>query len=410
LHFVILGNGGAGTSALQTIRSADENSKITIISREKFPAYSPCSLPELLSGETDKQKIMRFDKDFYRKHTATFLQNTEALAINPRNKEIKLAGGKTIKYDRLLIAAGASPIVPRNIGGLELKGVHVMGTLDSTLGIIKNLESGAKKAVVGGGGFMGIETAVMLRKRGVEVTIVELLPDILARMLDPDVSVSILKILESKGIRVVLNDAVKVINGKEEVTGVTLSKKKLKCDMVVMAIGVAPNTHLVKGSGIKANHGIVTDASMRTNIKGVYAAGDIAEVREQVGGKQGSFAIWPNAIEQGRVAGLNMAGVETEYAGAEVVNILDVFDTPIVAMGATSRELGKCKVVSRSTPRSYKKLLLKNNRIMGLQFVNSITNTGPIYALMKRGEDVSGVVDRLLDDNFVMAPQTEPRP
>ena len=284
-----------------------------------------------------------------------------------------------------------------------------MGTLDSTLGIIKHLDSSAGKAVVVGGGFMGIETATMLRKRGIDVTIVELLPDILARMLDPDVSKKVLNILKDNGIRVVLNDAVKTINGKDKVTGVTLGKKKLKCDTVIMAIGVAPNTHLVKGSGIRADQGILVDSSMRTNLKDIYAAGDIAEVREQVGGTQGSFAIWPNAIEQGRIAGLNMAGIPTTYAGAEVVNILDVFGTPVVAIGSTSKDIGKCRVVSRSTPRWHKKLLVKDKRIMGLQFVNSVKNTGPIYALMKRGEDVSDILDRLLADNFVLAPQSEPR-
>jgi NAD(P)H-nitrite reductase large subunit len=167
---------------------------------------------------------------------------------------------------------------------------------------------------------------------------------------------------------------------------------------------------LVTGSGIWTKNGILVKSSMRTNLKDIYAAGDIAEVREQVGGKQGSFAIWPNAVEQGRVAGLNMAGIETEYAGAEVVNTLNVFDTPIVAMGSTSKDIGKCKVISRSTPRWHKKLLLKNDRIMGLQFVNSLMNTGPFYALMKRGEDVSAIKDRILDDNFALAPQTEPRP
>jgi len=407
LHYVILGNGGAGTSALQAIRGVDEESEITIISREKYPAYSPCSLPELLSGETDKKKIMRFNRDFYRKHNATFIKNAEALAIKPRNKEIKLADGKAIKYDRLLVAAGASPIVPKNISGLDLKGVHVMGTLDSTLAIIKQLDEGAERAVVVGGGFMGIETAVMLRKRGVDVTIVELLPDILARMLDPDVSKKVLGILGDNGIRVVLNDAVQSIRGNGKVESAALGKKKLKCDMVVMAIGVAPNIHLVKSSGIKAKGGIIVNPAMRTGLKDIYAAGDIAEVREQVGGKEGTFAIWPNAIEQGRVAGLNMAGVETEYAGAEVVNILNVFDTPVVAIGSTSKEIGKCKAVSRSTPRWHKKLLIKDKRIMGLQFVNSLVNSGPIYALMKRGEDVSDIQDRLLDDNFALAPQTE---
>jgi NAD(P)H-nitrite reductase large subunit len=405
---VIIGNGGAGVSALQTIRGVDKTSDITIISQEKFPAYSPCSLPNLLSGEVEEQKVFRFSNDFYQRLNVKFIKNTEALQIYPGKREIKLTGMPDIKFDKLLIAAGASPIVPEQIGGLDLKGVHVMGTLDSTLKIISHIEQGVDRAVVVGGGFMGIETAVMMRKRGMEVSVIELLPQILSRMLDPDVSEKVVRILEDNGINLVLNDAVKDIGGKKTVESVSLRKKTLECDMVVMAIGVAPNVNLVQGSGIKVDRAIIVDSTMKTNKKGIYAAGDIVEVQEQIAGQRGSFAIWPNAVEQGRIAGLNMAGVPTTYAGAEVVNVLDVFDTPVVTMGGTSKDMGKSKALTRSTPDSFKKLLLKGNKILGLQFVGTIKNTGPLYGLMKNGTDVSDLEDRLLDDNLVIMPEVAP--
>lgn len=408
MQYVIIGNGGAGVSALQAIRESDKTSDVTIISREQYPAYSPCSLPNLLSGEIDKPTVFRFDKDFYRRLNARFMKNTEALQIVPRDKKVKLANGKSIMFDKLLVAAGAKPITPKDIKGLELDGVHVMGTLDSTLGIMAHTDQGVDHAVVVGGGFMGVETAVMLRKRGIKVSIVEMLPHILSRMLDPDVSQKVAEILKEHGINLVLNDAVKSVNGKKKVTGVSLAKHSLHCDMVVIAIGVKPNVDIVKGSGISVNQGIVVDSKMQTNVRDIYAAGDIAEVREQIEGRQGSFAIWPNAIEQGRIAGLNMAGVETTYPGAEVVNVLDVFDVPVVAMGFTSNDIGRCKVISRVTPHTYKKILLKNKRIMGLQFVGSIRNTGTFYSLIKKGTDVGDIKGRMLDDNFIIAPYTVP--
>ena len=404
LHYVIIGNGGAGVSALQTIREVDKKSDITIISREQYPAYSPCSLPNLLAGEIDKPTIFRFDKGFYNRLNAKFMKNTEALKILPRSKEVKLADGKSIKFDKLLIAAGAKPIIPKGMKGLELDGVHVMGTLDSTIGIIDHIDRGVNNAVVVGGGFMGVETATMLRKRGIKVSIVEMLPNILSRMLDPDISKKVEEILKSHDIKLVLNDVVKSVNGSKTVTGVSLDKNKLRCDMVVIAIGVTPNINIIKDSGIIANRGIIVDSTMQTNVKDMYGAGDITEVCEQIEGKQGSFAIWPNAIEQGRIAGLNMAGSTRRYDGAEVVNVLDVFDTPVVAMGRTSQDIGKCKVMSRFTPHASKKILLKSNRILGLQFVGTIRNAGTFYALMKKSSDVSGIEERLLDDNFVIAP------
>ncbi|GAG87487.1 unnamed protein product, partial [marine sediment metagenome] len=167
---------------------------------------------------------------------------------------------------------------------------------------------------------------------------------------------------------------------------------------------VSSNIDIVQGSEIKVNQGIMVNSKMQTNKKYIYAAGDIAEVWEQIEGKTGSFAIWPNAIEQGRIAGLNMAGKQTEYDGAEVVNVLDIFDIPVVAMGQISKDISKCKAISRSTPNYYKKLLVKNHKIVGLQFIGSIRNTGSFYSLMKKGSDVSGIEERLLDDIFVIAP------
>lgn len=405
MRYVIIGNGGAGVSALQSIREVDKQSDVTIISREQYPAYSPCSLPNLLSGEVDKPTIFRFDKQFYHRLNATFMKNTEALQVIPENKEVKLANKKSITFDKLLIAVGAKPITPKGIKGLELNGVHVMGTLDSALGILAQINQGVRRAVVVGGGFMGVETATMLRKQEIDVSIVEMLPNVLSRMIDLDISEKVAEILKEHGVKLLLNDTVKSVNGDKTVTGVSLGKRTLHCDMVVVAIGVAPNIDILQGSGITVNHGVIVDSTMQTNVRNIYAAGDIAEVREQIEGKQGSFAIWPNAIEQGRIAGLNMAGKSTIYEGAEVVNVLDVFDTPVVAMGYTSMDIGRCKVISRFTSHTSKKILLKNKKIVGLQFVGTIRNAGTFYSLMKKGTDVSSIKERLLDDNFVIAPE-----
>jgi NAD(P)H-nitrite reductase large subunit len=317
---------------------------------------------------------------------------------------VKLKNGKSINFDKLLIAAGAKPITPKGPKGLELFGVHIMGTLDSTLGILNDIKKGVKHAVVVGGGFMGIETAVMLKKKGLNVSIVEMLPHILMRMLDVDISRKVEEILKEHDINLLLNDTLKRIYGDKKVTGVSLDKTKLSCDMVVLAIGVRPNIELINGSGIKTNQGIIVDSTMQTNKKNIFAAGDIAEVREQIEGSIGSFAIWPNAIEQGRIAGLNMVGKHVKYDGAEIVNVLDIFNIPVVAMGRTYKEIGKCNIISRFTPQYFKKILVKNNNIVGLQFIGTIRNVGTFYSLMKKRTDISSIKNRLLDDNFVIAP------
>lgn len=406
MHYVIIGNGGAGTSALQTIRELDKSCDITIISREQYPTYSPCSLPNLLAGEIHKTTIFRFDKHFYKNYNAKFLKNSEAIQVLPKIKKIKLLNGKTIKFDKLLIATGSKPIIPNDIKGLDLDGVYIMGNLDSALGIISHINKGVHNAVIVGGGFIGIETATMLKKRGINVRIIEMLPNILSRMLDPDISEKVSEILKQHGIKLLLDEKLKSINGDKKIKSVSLKTKTINCDMVVIAIGVTPNISILKETNIRVNRGIIVDSTMQTNIKNIYAAGDVTEVKEQIEGKQGSYAIWPNAIEQGRIAGLNIVGKTTKYDGAEVINVLDVFDIPIVAIGSTSAEIGKCKMIKRFTPSSYKKLLLKNNRIVGLQFVGSIRNVGVFYSLMKNASDISQIKERLLDENFVIAPKT----
>jgi NAD(P)H-nitrite reductase large subunit len=403
LHHVIIGNGAAGISALQAIRSVDKESKVTIISREGYTAYSPCSIPDLISGEMEKDMIFRFDEGFYDRHNARFLKGSGVTSINPKRKEVKTESGERVKYDRLLIAAGSAPIIPRNLKGLDLEGVHVMGGLDSALKIRAQVEQGAKKAAIVGGGFMGSETAITLRKMGVKPIIVEMLPRILSRMLDPDISEKVEKMLKDRGIDIVVGDSVTEIKGKKKVNGLSLKKKGIKCDMVVLAIGVVPNVGLTKGSGIKINHGILVNTTMKTNKKDIYAAGDIAEVREQIWGSQGSFATWPNAVEQGRIAGLNIAGAHADYAGADLVNVLNVFETPVVAMGKVLNDVGGARTLSKNTPSWHKKLILKDNRLLGLQFIGTMRNTGMLYSLMKSGSDVGSIENRLLDDNLAFA-------
>lgn len=409
MHHVIIGNGGAGISALQAIRKYDTESEVTIISRERFSAYSPCSLPNLLANELDDEKIMRFEPDFYTKQKTNFIKNTEIVEICPDTKEILLADDTNIKWDKLLIAVGASPIVPKGIDGLGLDGVHIMGTLDSTMAIREHCEKSVENAVVVGGGFIGIETAVMLRKRGISVMVVEMLPNILSRMLDPEVSEHVEAILEKKGMNLKTNSTFKGAYGPgTSVQQVKIGDDIVECDMLVIAIGVSPNAHITRNSGIETDGGILVDTSMRTNIQDIYAAGDIAVVKEQIEGRAGSYMTWPNAIEQGRIAGLNMTGQEAVYNGAELVNVLDIFDVPVITMGYTASMVEECEKITWSSGRMFKKILLKDDKIIGLQFVDTIRNSGTLYALMKEGAFVGNIKDRLMDDNLVISLDTMP--
>ncbi|MEE9116776.1 MAG: FAD-dependent oxidoreductase [Thermoplasmata archaeon] len=400
LHVVIIGTGGAGISAIRTIRSVDEKCKITAISQEDQMPYSPCSLPHLIGGDIEKKNIYRVEKDFFKKNKVRALLGTKVSKVTPKNKTVMADGGK-IRYDKLLITAGSVPLVPP-IPGIDAKGVFTLGNLADADEILKWVRKGAKKAIVLGAGFIGVECAMALRKLGLQVFVFEMLDWVLPKMLDEDASGEVQKVLEREGIEFHLGQQVSEIIGKGKVSGVLVGKKKTSCDMIVLGIGVRPNTEFLKGSGVKVNHGVVVDERMRTSVKDIYAAGDIVEADDRIRGTKRVNAIWPNAIEQGRIAGYNIAGTEKVYDGVESINILDVYGVPVLSMGMSSLELKDFEVEKSKTNRSFKKLLLKDGKIAGVQMVGAIRNSGYLLGLVKKGVEVDDIRGHLLEDRFVV--------
>ncbi len=397
---VIIGTGGAGISAIRTIRSVDEKCKITAISQEDQMPYSPCSLPHLIGGDIEKKNIYRVEKDFFKKNKVRALLGTKVSKVTPKNKTVMADGGK-IRYDKLLITAGSVPLVPP-IPGIDAKGVFTLGNLADADEILKWVRKGAKKAIVLGAGFIGVECAMALRKLGLQVFVFEMLDWVLPKMLDEDASGEVQKVLEREGIEFHLGQQVSEIIGKGKVSGVLVGKKKTSCDMIVLGIGVRPNTEFLKGSGVKVNHGVVVDERMRTSVKDIYAAGDIVEADDRIRGTKRVNAIWPNAIEQGRIAGYNIAGTEKVYDGVESINILDVYGVPVLSMGMSSLELKDFEVEKSKTNRSFKKLLLKDGKIAGVQMVGAIRNSGYLLGLVKKGVEVDDIRGHLLEDRFVV--------
>lgn len=397
---VIIGTGGAGISAIRTIRSVDEKCKITAVSQEDQMPYSPCSLPHLIGGDIEKKNIYRVEKDFFKKNKVRALLGTEVSKIVPKDRTVLADGGK-IRYDKLLIAAGSVPLRPP-IPGIDTTGVFPLGNMADADEIMKWVRKGAKKAIVLGAGFIGVECAIAFRKLGLQVSVFEMLDWLLPKMLDEDASAEVQKVLEKEGIEFHLGQQVLEITGKDKVNGVLAGKKKTSCDMVILGIGVRPNTEFLKGSGIKVNHGVVVDEHMRTSLKDIYAAGDIVEADDRIRGTKRVNAIWPNAIEQGRIAGYNIAGEEKVYDGVESINILDVYGVPVLSMGMSSFELKDFEVKISKTNRSFKKMLLKDGKIAGVQMVGAIRNSGYLLSLVKRGIEVDDIRDDLLEDRFVV--------
>jgi NAD(P)H-nitrite reductase large subunit len=396
---VIIGTGGAGISAIRTIRSVNEKCEITAISQENQMPYSPCSLPHLISGDIEKKNIYRVKKDFFKKNNVRALLGTKVSKVIPKERTI-LADGKKIKYDKLLVTAGSVPLKPP-ITGIDTKGVFTLGNMDDADKILSWVRKGAKEAVVLGAGFIGVECAIALRKLGLNVSVFEMLDWVLPKMLDEDASKEVEEVLKKEGIRFHLGQQVSEIIGNGKVNGVLAGNEKTSCDMVVLGIGVRPNVEFLKGSGIKVNHGVVVDEHLRTSMNDIYAAGDIVEADDRIRGTKRVNAIWPNAIEQGRIAGYNIAGEEKVYDGVESINILDVYGVPVLSMGMSSFELKDFEVEKAKTNRAFKKLLLKDGKIAGVQMVGAIRNSGYLLGLVKKGVEVDDIREHLLEDKFV---------
>jgi NAD(P)H-nitrite reductase large subunit len=399
MRHVIIGCGAAGVSAAESIRGNDSRSEVIILAKQAQPPYSLCSLPAVLAGEIDASKIVRFPRGYFDDLGVDLRLGQEVTKVLPSEGRVTVNGRK-MKYDKLLVATGSLPLVPP-IEGIEKRGVFTLTSLEDVRRIQRFMK-GKKHAVVIGAGFIGIEAATALRKRGLDVTVVEMLDSVLPRMLDPDVGLRLQGIMEDEGISFRLGSQVTRVLGGKKVEGVSVGDETLPCDMVVMGIGVRPNIAFLAGSGIRKNVGILVNDTMRTTRRDIYAAGDITESHDPLRGKRMMNAIWPNAIVQGCVAGENMAGARSTFGGSFMVNIIDVFSVSALSMGMASFEDPGLKEVRFETDRVIKKLLMKDGRLAGMQFVGSLKNAGHIMSLMQKGEDVSDRTDEILHDRFLL--------
>ncbi|MCL5959641.1 MAG: FAD-dependent oxidoreductase [Chloroflexi bacterium] len=409
--YLIIGNSAGGIGAAEAIRELDAHGSMALVSDEPFPAYSRPLISEYLAGETTVEKMLYRSEDFYSKNNIEAVLGCKATRINLESRYVELADGKKIEFEKLLIATGGKPFVPPTEGG-NRKGVFTFTTLTDAQQIERHI-SQVKRAVVIGGGLIGISVTEALVHREVAVTVVELKDRILNVLLDERGSSIAQAAVEGAGVQIKVNATVKRIVGRpdddESVGGVVLdSGEEIGCDMVIVAIGVVPRTELVAGTPIKVNRGILVDRSMETSEPGVYACGDVAEAYDFVLEANRVVPIWPNAYIGGRVAGRNMAGVSTEYAGGTAMNSLKYFGLAIVSAGVVaSGNVDGYEVVTpvhsngkSSHASPYRKIVLKDNRLVGMAFVDDIERSGLVLGLMREKADVSNIKHAIVGDEF----------
>lgn len=409
--YVILGASAAGIGAVEAIRKVDPAGEITVISDEVCPQYSRPMISDFVSGKADFPKMMCREDDFWKQHNANAILDKKAVALDLKKKTVTLEGGEKVSYEKLLLATGGKPFVPK-MEGQEKDGVFTFTTIRDAESLVTKINAiNAKSAVVIGAGLIGISVTDALTKRGVKVTLVELQEKILSLLLDAKASDIVEGVVKAAGVNIVTGQSVVKIVGKEgnegAVGGVVLTKgDTVPTDLVIVAIGVIPRTELVAGTDIKTNRGIIVDDTMQTNVPDVYASGDVAEAYDYILGQNRLLPLWPLAVEEGRVAGYNMAGVKTLYNGGTNMSSLKYFGMPIVSVGlANPKEDPTLEIMVKADPAAkiYRKVVLRNNVIVGLTLVNCIERAGIYLNLMKKKIDVKKFKQNLLDDEFGLA-------
>lgn len=398
MHIVIVGNGPAAIAAAEIIRERDQGCELTLISKEALPFYSPCALAEYVEQRVPREHLFLREQRFYARHHIEMVLGRAATAVDGVRKRVTIGTGaeaQHLEFDRLLIASGARAILPP-IPGLEgTPGVFTLKTLADADGIVAHLPR-ARRAVVIGSGFIGLEAAQALARRGLSVTVVEAMGHVLPQMLDAELASRVERRLTAHGVDVRLSSpAESITGGPGGVTAIRAGGVELSCELVVCAAGVRPDIGWLSGSGIATATGILVDEHMETSVPGIFAAGDVVETNDTSGHRR-IVANWPNAVNGGRIAGLNMAGVERRFRGLEAVNVLRVFDVPVAAFGAREGE----RTLLVETAEGVRKLTLSGDRIVGGQIVGDVDGAGVYLGLMNKGVDVRAVEAGLLSQHF----------
>lgn len=401
--YLILGNSAGGIGAAEAIRQVDKKGALTMVSDEPYPAYSRPLISKYLTGERAIEEILFRPVDFYDQNNIVFLPGKKVTHLELNHQSAQLEDGEPITWEKLLLAVGGKPVFPRMKGGSK-RGVFTFTSLDDAKAIDRFLDN-ARKAVVIGGGLIGISLTEALMKRGVDVVVVEMKERILNTILDRQASLMAEEVLKQAGVEIIAGQTVAKVNGREVVEEVILDNgAAIACDLVVVAIGVLPRLELALDAKLETNRGIVVDRHMATNHPGVYACGDVAEAYDFVYGVNILTPIWPNAYVGGRIAGLNMAGVTTEYPGSTAINSLSYFGIDITSAGMPTAPTGDgYETISKQEGNIYQKVILKDAVIMGMIFVRNIEKSGIIFGLMRDRVNVENFKQSLLADDFGLA-------
>ena len=399
--YVIVGGSAAGMAAAHAIREKDPRGSITVLSEEPDAPYFRPLIPFLVSGRKQPEEMALVGCGPYTGADIAVRTGARVTSLDPAARSVVLEDGSAHAYEKILFATGSRPYIPPEIEGTDAEGVFALRTLADARRMAARVER-TEHAVMLGGGLLNLKATFALLERGVKVTLAVFSPEVLSQLMEPDDALLIRQALDDAGLTVKTGVAASGITADASgVTGVTLDNgSELPCQMVCIGKGVRPNVEYLDGSGVQVDGGIVADRHTGASLPGTYAAGDVAVTHEPVSGAPIMTALWTNAVEMGRCAGMNMAGVKAAYAGTfGILNATQVADEPFVAMGVVHTATGGWEIHRKATATTYSKLVFdpEGTRLVGAVFVGDITNAGLYRYVIREKMDVAGFKREIID-------------
>lgn len=393
MKYVIIGASAAGLACAEQIRKEDKNGGITVLTKENYLPYSRPSISYYLKGAVKEKDMYLRKPAHYMGNKIDIVTGADVKEIDREAKTVK-AGRKVYPYDKLCICTGSKPFVPsmKNVSGKE----NAFTFLDlASTKAVKEKANANTKAVVIGAGLIGMKAAEGLSKICNSVDVVELSPRILPSILDAKSSKGVKKYIEENGhIHFHLGDTVTVAKSRgKKITSVILkSGKELKCDMLILAVGVRPETDLAERTGLEVDRGIIVNPqTMQTSDENIYAAGDCTVSIDMLDGRKKVIALWVNAVQQGSIAGSQMAGGDMKLGGTFSVNAIDFYGLRICTCGLINAEGEQYSDKVIQNGDSYKRLIFEGNRLVGFVLINSSENAGIYTSLIENKTDLSEV-------------------
>ena len=393
MSYLIAGCGPAGIRCAEEIRRRDKTGEIVMLSPEDSRPYSRITVPEYLTGEVEKENIYFKPESFFADNNIKLITGKTLVSLKPEENIAVLDSGEELRYGKLLLATGSSPAMPP-WDNVNADGVHKLWGKADAENLAKKINTG-EKAIVIGGGLVGMQAARALSDHGLDVCVLEAADRLMFQQLDETAAEMLKNAAQSTGIRIETGVFVEAIRKKDgKASGVTLrSGEEIEADHILICTGVRPNLGMLEGLDVDWQRGLETDLSMRTSIQDVFAAGDIVRTTVFGGDTSEIRAIWINAVRQGIIAGANMAGGNEIFEGSRALNSIQLFGIAIASAGSISAADGMSEeVLSYPVSGTYCKLIMEGNVLRGALIAGDIRYAGPLFA--KIGRPLNGFLGK----------------